>query len=49
MISMRKQWKKDWLALLKECKQMLIEDGIIQTENQMEEAQEEQSGGMEMG
>jgi len=26
---------------------MLIEDGIIQAEDQMEEAQEEQSGGME--
>ena len=37
--------------LLKECEQMLVEDGIIQDDNQkevLEELQEKQSGGMQM-
>lgn len=41
--------REDWLALLKECEQMLIEEGIIQNECEMKEVQEEQSGGMKMG
>ena len=43
--------REDWLALLKECEQMLIEDGVIQDDIQkegMEELQQEQSGGMRM-
>lgn len=46
-----KNIKEDWLALLKECEQMLIEDGIIHGDNQaegLEELQEKQSGGMQM-
>ncbi|MDE5699578.1 MAG: hypothetical protein K2I96_19580 [Lachnospiraceae bacterium] len=46
-----KNIKEDWLALLKECEQMLIEDGVIQRNGQnegQEDAQEEQSGGMQM-
>ena len=43
--------KEDWLALLKECEQMLIEDGIIHGDNQVERLeglQERQSDGMQM-
>lgn len=43
--------KEDWLALLKECEQMLIEDGIIHGDNQvegLEGLQERQSDGMQM-
>lgn len=43
--------KEDWLALLKECEQMLIEDGIIHGDNQvegLEGRQERQSDGMQM-
>ena len=46
-----KNIKEDWLALLKEYEQMLVEDGIIQDDNQkevLEELQEKQSGGMQM-
>ena len=46
-----KNIKEDWLALLKECEQMLIEDGIIHGYNQvegLEELQEKQGGGMQM-
>ena len=46
-----KNIKEGWLALLKECEQMLIEDGIIQGRSQkegLEELQQEQSGGMRM-
>ncbi len=46
-----KNIREDWLELLKECEQMLIEDGVIQGGSQkeeMEEPREEQSGGMRM-
>ncbi|MDE6053143.1 MAG: hypothetical protein K2G55_05155 [Lachnospiraceae bacterium] len=42
-----KNIKEDWLVLLKECEQMLIEDGIIQKEG-LEEPQERQSSEMQM-
>ncbi len=44
-----KNIREDWLALLKECEQMLIEAGVIQGDGQkegLEEQQEQQSGGM---
>ncbi|MDE6052641.1 MAG: hypothetical protein K2G55_02505 [Lachnospiraceae bacterium] len=46
-----KNIKEDWLALLKECEQMLIEERIIHGDNQvegLEELQEKQSGGIQM-
>ena len=46
-----KNIREDWLALLKECEQILIEDGIIQDDSQREglgELQQEQSGEMQM-
>ena len=46
-----KNIREDWLALLKECEQILIEDGIIQDDSQregLEKPQEEQDGGMRM-
>jgi len=46
-----KNMKEDWIVLLKECEQMLIEDGIIYGDNQvegLEELQERQSDGMQM-